>query len=44
MAGPMTAMVTGCRHDYVGIATGVPQIADDFLHRTKSAESGQNRP
>src|SRR5712692_627391 len=25
--------VTGCLRDYVGITTGVPQIADDLLQR-----------
>jgi len=23
----------GCRHDYVGITAGVPQLADDLLRR-----------
>jgi hypothetical protein len=27
--------VTGRRHDYIGIATGAPRIADDILHSTK---------
>jgi hypothetical protein len=30
----------GCRHDYVAITTGVPQIAADLLPTPKSAESG----
>ena len=29
--------VIGCRCDYVGSTTGVPQIADDLLHRRSRA-------
>src|SRR5713101_6842050 len=35
--------VTGCLHDYVGITTGVPQIADDLLQRP-SRQSRPSRP
>ena len=43
---PCRLRVTGCRCDYVGIATGVPQIADDLLHRPSRqsrARSGHPR-
>ena len=30
----------GCRCRYVGTTTGVPEIADDLLHRKKLAASG----
>jgi hypothetical protein len=37
-----TARVTGPPSpDYVGVTAGVPQMADDLVRRTKSAESGQ---
>ena len=34
--------VMGCRCDYVGITTAVPQIAADLLPLPKSAGSGQS--
>jgi len=37
-----TAWVMGCRHDYVGSTTGVPQLADN-CRPAKLAESGQLR-
>ena len=33
----------GCRSDYVGSASGVPNIAADSLQRLKSAALGQER-
>jgi hypothetical protein len=33
--------VMGCPFDYVRSTSGVPQVADDLLHGTKSAGSGQ---
>jgi hypothetical protein len=33
--------VIGCRSDYVGSASGVPDIADHLLHPRKSAALGQ---
>jgi hypothetical protein len=32
--------VIGCPFDYVSTTSGVPQIADDLLHGTKSSASG----
>src|SRR6266436_902071 len=35
--------VTGCLRDYVGITTGVPQIADDSSTSTTNVENIQHR-
>jgi len=35
--------VKGGRHDYVGIASAIPQIADDLLHRRSSARRKSGR-
>ena len=39
--GEFPVWVRGCCRDNVGAATGVPHIAVDSLHRTKSADLGQ---
>jgi hypothetical protein len=33
--------VMGCHRDYVGSTVGLPHSADHFLHRKKSAVTGQ---
>jgi len=34
----------GCRHDYVGITAGVPQLADDLLRRSSLQQRAISGP
>src|SRR5258706_13244090 len=43
LSWPTLPWVKGGRHDYVGIASAVPQIADDLLHRRSRRSRASKR-